>query len=86
MGIEAAIIGALVATSIGVGSASAAGSFDPKMPDPNAAKKAEELARKKKKEELQSRRGRGASIVTGGAGLTDGQTSQLGQSSLLGTA
>ena len=86
MGIEAAIIGGLIAASISVSGASAAGAFDPKQPDPNAAKKAEEEARRKKLAEIQGRKGRGSSIVTGGAGLGDTTGSALGQSSILGSA
>jgi hypothetical protein len=75
---------ALMATSTAVSGASAAGAFDPKKPDPNAAKKAEEEARRRKQAEITARKGRGASIVTGGAGLGGEKDSSLGQSSLLG--
>jgi hypothetical protein len=96
MGISAAI-GALIAglttaapaltagAAVGIGAASAAGAFDPKQPDPDAAKAAEKEARRKKLAELGSRKGRGASIVTGGAGLSGQKSSALGQSSILGS-
>lgn len=55
-------------------------SFKKKPDVPTEADTAE--ARRKRAEELRGRRGRGASIVTGGAGLTTEPT--LGTTSLLG--
>lgn len=86
---NAAAIGAVGALAgVGVAGASGAGAFDPKMPDPNAAKKAEREARRKKMIEMGQRRGRGASLVTGGSGLSarqeGGSLGQSGGASLLG--
>ena len=75
---------ALMATSIAISSTSASGAFDPKMPDPDAAKKKEEEARRRKQAEIAGRKGRGSSIVTGGAGLGQPEGASLGQSSILG--
>ena len=74
----------MMAISTTIGGLSASGTFDPEAPDPNAAKKKEEEARRRKMAEMAGRKGRGSSIVTGGAGL--GQESSLGGPSVLGSA
>jgi len=76
----ALIVTAVAATaSAGTSIASAAGAFDP-APDRSAEEA--KRARRKAAEEAQRRRGRGASILTGGAGVQAPAT--LGQPSLLG--
>ena len=77
---------AAMAVSTAMSAASAAGAFDPKQPDPNAAKRAEDEARRKKMAEMAGRRGRGSSIVTGGSGLGQPAGATLGQSSILGSS
>ena len=75
-----AVIGAGALATSGAG---AAGALGPKAPKPPTEKDTAE-ARRRRIEEMRRRRGRAASIVTGGAGLTNEPA--LGRPSLLGAA
>ena len=80
----ATVIGLLIsAAALGVSTAQAAGAFDSTPTNPEkATRRAEAEAKRQAAAESRLRKGRAASILTGGQGVTEQAT--LGQHSLLG--